>query len=201
MSKEMVRQQISDRLNTLSDREIQQKSAQACKQLCELDEFKQAQVIMIYLSLPREVDTSAAILEAFETGKKALVPKVIWLERKLIPVVIETLNCEMEIGRFGLRNPVSNQTLPVSDIELVVIPGLGFDEVGNRIGRGAGFYDRFLADNQFSGLRCGLAFEDQVLNTIPVSEHDMCLDLLVTEKQIRRFNRNIGATDGKETQV
>ena len=191
MSKEMVRQQISDRLKTLSDRDIQQKSAQACKQLCELDEFKHAKVIMIYLSLPREVDTSAAILEAFGAGKKALVPKMIWQERKLIPVVIETLNCEMEIGRFGLRNPVGNQTLPVSSIDLVVIPGLGFDESGNRIGRGAGFYDRFLADNQFSGFRCGLAFEDQVLNTIPVSDHDMSVDLLVTENQIRRFNRQM----------
>ena len=187
----MVRQQISDRLKALGDREIQQKSSQACKQLCELDEFKNAQVIMIYLSLPREVDTSAAILEVFEAGKKALVPKMVWEERKLIPVVIETLNCEMEIGRFGLRNPVGNQTLPVSGIELVVIPGLGFDESGNRIGRGAGFYDRFLADNQFSGFRCGLAFEDQVLETIPVSDHDMSVDLLVTEKQIRRFNRHM----------
>ena len=191
MSKEIVRQQISDRLNALGDRDIQQKSSQACKHLCELDEFKHAQVIMIYLSLPREIDTSAAILEAFGAGKKVLVPKMIWEERKLIPVVIETLNCEMEIGRFGLRNPVGNQTLPVSGIELVVLPGLGFDESGNRIGRGAGFYDRFLADNQFSGIRCGLAFEDQVLKTIPVSDHDMRVDLLVTEKQIRRFNRQV----------
>ena len=191
MSKEMVRQQISDRLNALSDRDIQQKSAQACKHLCELDEFKHAQVIMIYLSLPREIDTSAAILEAFHTGKKVLVPKMIWQDRKLIPVVIETLNCEMEIGRFGLRNPTTHQTLPVSSIELVVIPGLGFDESGNRIGRGAGFYDRFLADNPFSGIRCGLAFEEQLLKTIPVSHHDMCLDLLVTENQTRRFNRQI----------
>lgn len=191
MSKEMVRQQISDRLNALGDRDIQQKSSQACKHLCELDEFKHAQAVMIYLSLPREIDTSAAILEAFQAGKKVLVPKMIWEDRKLIPVVIETLNCEMEIGRFGLRNPTTNQTFPVSRIELVVIPGLSFDESGNRIGRGAGFYDRFLANNQFSGFRCGLAFEDQLLKTIPVSDHDMCVDLLVTESRIRRFNREV----------
>ena len=191
VSKEIVRQQISDRLNALGDRDIQQKSAQACKHLCELDEFIQARTVMIYLSLPREIDTSAAILEAFGTGKKVLVPKMIWEDRKLIPVVIETLNCEMEIGRFGLRNPTGNETLPVSSIELVIIPGLGFDETGNRIGRGAGFYDRFLADNQFSGIRCGLALEDQILNTIPVSDHDMSLDLLVTENRIRRFKRKV----------
>jgi len=191
VSKEIIRQQISDRLNTLSDRDIQQKSSQACKHLCELDEFKHAQVVMVFLSLPREIDTSAAILEAFGAGKKVLIPKMIWEDRKLIPVMIETLNCEMEIGRFGLRNPTSNQTLPVSTIELVLIPGLGFDESGNRIGRGAGFYDRFLANNQFSGIRCGLAFEDQLFKTIPVSDHDMCVDLLVTENRIRRFNRQM----------
>lgn len=188
MDKKSLRVQVQDHLESLHDREIQSRSLQACRHFLHQEEFKSAQSVMFFLSLPKEVETSHAILLAFEADKTVLVPRVHWAQRQMEPVVIHALNCPMEIGRHGLRNPTGSETRPVSQIDLIVIPGVAFDRSGNRIGHGAGFYDRFLADQHFQGLRCGLALEDQVIDVIPTESHDMKLDMLVTDKRARRFN-------------
>jgi 5-formyltetrahydrofolate cyclo-ligase len=69
----------------------------------------------------------------------------------------------------------------------VVVPGLGFTPDGHRIGRGMGFYDRFLAQPEFLGLSCGLAFEEQMVPSVPILDHDMPLSMLVTDRGILRF--------------
>jgi len=134
------------------------------------------------------MDTSHAILQALQQDKTVLVPIVAWQERLLTPVVIDTLNCPMEITRYGLRNPTSTETRPYSEIDLIVTPGLGFDDRGNRIGRGGGFYDRFLGEETLHATRCGFGFEDQVIEKLPMDEHDKSMHMLVTDESVRRFN-------------
>ena len=73
---------------------------------------------------------------------------------------------------------------------MVIVPGLGFTVGGHRIGRGMGFYDRFLAQGDFLGVSCGLALEEQVVEEIPVLDHDIPLSMLVTDRGIRRFASN-----------
>jgi 5-formyltetrahydrofolate cyclo-ligase len=80
--------------------------------------------------------------------------------------------------------------MPVNMIDLVIVPGLGFTPTGHRIGRGMGFYDRFLAQRDFIGLSCGLAFEEQIVESLPMLDHDIPLGMLVTDKGIRRFASN-----------
>ena len=70
---------------------------------------------------------------------------------------------------------------------MILVPGLGFTPTGYRIGRGMGFYDRFLAQSDFLGRSCGLAFQEQVVETLPVLDHDVPLSMLVTDTGIRRF--------------
>jgi len=69
----------------------------------------------------------------------------------------------------------------------VIVPGIGFDLQGNRLGRGRGVYDRFLAHRDWAGVACGLALEEQVLDSVPVSEHDMKIQMLVTDAAVHRF--------------
>lgn len=88
---------------------------------------------------------------------------------------------------MGIREPVEGMPVPVSDIDLVVVPGLAFDEQGNRLGRGRGFYDRFLSHPDFHGTSCALALEDQVVPNIPIGPSDVCVDMLVTDVRVRRF--------------
>jgi 5-formyltetrahydrofolate cyclo-ligase len=85
---------------------------------------------------------------------------------------------------------VGGKPVPVNLVDLVIVPGLGFTANGYRIGRGMGFYDRFLAQSDFIGLSCGLAFEEQVVDELPVLDHDMPLSMLVTDNGIRRFASN-----------
>ncbi len=187
MTKSDIRQQIQQRLESLQDHQVHCKSYRACETLIKTAEFQRARTVMMYLALPKELETAQAILQSFQQNKTVAIPRVSWPERKLEPVIIYTLNCPMEIGRYGLRNPTSQETLDPSQIDLVVLPGLGFDRQGNRIGRGAGFYDRFLANHHFSGVRCGLGFSEQVVESIPVEAHDMQLDMLVTDTGVCRF--------------
>ena len=188
MSKDNVRDHLNEILNRQSDREVHKSSFRACQHVCELEEFKQATTVMLYLAMDKEMDTSQAILQALQQDKTVLVPIVQWQERKLTPVAIDTLNCPMEITRYGLRNPTSTETVPLSEIELIITPGLGFDDQGNRIGRGGGFYDRFLEDEALQAKRCGFGFECQIIERIPMDEHDKKMHLLVTDQMVRRFN-------------
>ena len=143
---------------------------------------------MMFLSLPSEVDTTAAIEQALSAGKQVVVGKVFWDEQYMVPVRLESLAGEMEVDRYGVRCPKSAPVAPVDQIDLVVMPGLGFDTQGNRLGRGGGYYDRFLSSNGFRGLRCGFGFEEQVLDMVPVNGHDVGIDIMVTDEQVRHFN-------------
>ena len=90
---------------------------------------------------------------------------------------------------MGIREPIEGPPLPLSEIDLVIVPGLGFDEEGNRLGRGRGFYDRFLSHPNFHGVSCAVAFEEQVFESIPVDPADVRMDMLVTDVKVRRFAR------------
>ena len=74
--------------------------------------------------------------------------------------------------------------MPLQDIDLVVTPGLGFDKKGNRLGRGGSYYDRFFANTKLKASRCGFGFAEQLVETIPVAQHDEPVDIVVTEKEI-----------------
>lgn len=167
------------------------KSLAACSLLCQSPEFAAARIVMLYLSMPHELDTSPLALRCWQQGKTVLVPKVSWEQKRMLAVEITSLNDDMTTNSLGVREPVAGKPVPVNLIDLVIVPGLGFTPDGHRIGRGMGFYDRFLAQKEFLGLSCGLAFEEQIVDEMPVLDHDMPLSMLVTDRQIRRFTSNV----------
>ncbi len=150
-------------------------------------------IVMMYLSLPHEVDTSEAILHAWQLGKTIAVPKISWQQRHMIPVQITSLETGFATGAWGLRNPVGGVPIPFKQIDLVVAPALGFDRRGNRLGRGGSFYDRFFANQEVIASRCGLAFAEQVLDSIPVTESDEPVHFVVTDEEVIDCGRQKGA--------
>jgi 5-formyltetrahydrofolate cyclo-ligase len=82
--------------------------------------------------------------------------------------------------------------VPYEDIDLVVTPALGFDRQGNRLGRGGSYYDRFFANTELKASRCGFAFTEQLVDSIPITEHDEPVDSLVTDEGIIYFNNQKG---------
>jgi 5-formyltetrahydrofolate cyclo-ligase len=148
---------------------------------------------MLYLSTPMEVDTAPLALKCWQAGKAVVVPRVSWDQRRILPVEISSLQTGLTTGGHGIREPDahSGKPIPIDLIDLVVVPGLGFSENGYRIGHGMGFYDRFLAQSDFVGISCGLAFSDQVESEIPVLDHDMPLSMLVSDRGVRRFTPHL----------
>jgi len=188
MDKETHRNRIRRAIEALGAAALMDKSRTACQNLCSTSEFQQAKVVMIFLSLPNEVDTSTAVVRAFEDGKTLVVPKVLWRPRRLVPVILASLDCPMKVDSYGLREPIGAETISPGKIDLVVTPGLAFDRSGRRLGRGGGFYDRFLKTAGLDAPYCGLALEAQVTDSVPVEQHDVALDMLVTDSSVRHFN-------------
>ena len=77
--------------------------------------------------------------------------------------------------------------MPLEEIDLVVTPGLGFDRKGNRLGRGGSYYDRFFANEQLKASRCGFAFAEQLVDSVPVTSTDIPMDFLVTDEEVITF--------------
>jgi len=192
MDKGRVRRGLKKCLLAITPEQRSIRSRKACEILAGTSEFKDASVIMMFLSLPNEIDTSEAILEAWLHGKRVVVPKVLWHEHHLIPVEIHSLDGDCEIEASGLKNPTSGVPMPLEQIDLVVTPGLGFDRNGKRLGRGGGYYDRFFAHERLKAVRCGFGFAEQVLESVPVTEQDQPVDFVVTDEGVV----HLGSTKG-----
>jgi 5-formyltetrahydrofolate cyclo-ligase len=184
--KSAIRKQLRDRLAAMSEAERHAKSLAACALVAGSPEFAAARCIMLYLSTPTEVDTAPLALRAWQSSKTVVVPKVSWDQRRMLPVEITSLKDGLTTTG-PVREPIAGTPMPVDLIDLVIVPGVGFTDTGHRIGRGMGFYDRFLAQPEFIGVSCGLAFEDQIVPELPTLDHDMALSMLASDRGVRRF--------------
>jgi len=193
MEKVELRRELRNRLLGMEPVQRKAKSRKACRNLVATDEFQKASIVMMYLSLPHEVDTSEAILHAWQLGKIVVVPKISWQQRHMIPVRINSLETGFSTEVGGLRNPITGVPMPFKEIDLVVAPALGFDRRGNRLGRGGSYYDRFFANEDMTAARCGFAFVEQVIEAIPVTESDEPVDFLVTDEEVVFCNGRKGA--------
>ena len=191
MNKEQWRQQLRERLKNIGEEQRREKSSMACRRLIATPQFSDAcqKVIMVFLSLPEEVDTSELITRAWQLGKTIAVPKILWQQKCMTAVVIDSLETEFSTNTTGLRNPVDGRPIAVEKIDLVVAPALGFDREGNRLGRGGAYYDRFFADENLRADKCGMAFAEQLIDNVPVTKTDVAVDLLVTDEEVIYINQ------------
>lgn len=188
MDKAQLRLQLQNRLLALPSEQRAEKSRLACHNLISMQWFQEAETVMMFLSLPYEADTTEAVLAAWQSGKTVAVPQISWEQRHMIPVQINTLESGFATNSIGLRNPIAGVPVPFEEIDLVVTPALAFDKQGYRLGRGGSYYDRFFASRELKAFRCGFGFAEQLIETIPVSEHDEQIDSLVTDNEIIYFN-------------
>jgi 5-formyltetrahydrofolate cyclo-ligase len=188
MDKAQMRQHFRKVLLEMGSDDRREKSRRVCENLIGTEQFAKVGTIMAYLSLPHEVDTSEAILCAWQLGKTVAAPKISWQQRHMIPVEIKTLDTGFVTEANGLRNPLKGMPIPFEEIEMVITPGLGFDRKGNRLGRGASYYDRFFVHEGLNAVKCGVAFSEQVVDEITTTDHDVPVDMLVTEETVMYFN-------------
>lgn len=172
-----VRQRIRSRVKLLSPEEIRQESTRLMKKLIEHPLFQKAQVVMLYCSLHDEIDTHALIRGCCQ--RKIVLLPVVDGDNILLKV------CQgmgdMRIGAYGIEEPIGETFEDVGSIDLIIVPGMAFDRHGNRLGRGKGFYDRFLSDKRLStAYKIGVCFSCQLLEEVPKDEHDVKMDEVIT---------------------
>ena len=187
--KHHLRKDMKAALAAMDPQQAAAKSRSACQRLIALEEFRAARVVMLYLPIPREVDTVPIALRAWQDAKTVVVPKVGWEQRHMIAVRCRSMDEEMVEDRYGLRTPAAGEPLPVDQIDLIVVPALAYDRHGNRLGRGGGFYDRFLSATQVKAVTCGLTFHEQLIDQVPCDQNDYPVDILVTDREVVRPRR------------
>jgi 5-formyltetrahydrofolate cyclo-ligase len=172
-------------MKALPDQERHDLSAAACARLTSLEVFRHAAVVMLYMPLATEIDLTPAAVRCFQMGKTVCVPKVDWTRRDMAAVEVNSFDDHvMDIDEHGLRSPRECRPILPSLIELVVVPGLAFDVYGNRLGRGGGYYDRYLRRLRSGTTVVALAFDWQIVDTVPADDRDMAVNLIVTDRRV-----------------
>lgn len=186
--KHRLRKEIRAVLAEMTPEAACDKSSLACEKLVALEEFHDASVVMVYLDIPNEVDVAHVVHAAWREDKAVLVPKVIWDHKHMKAVEIYSLKSGLVETPQGLREPPEGKSWPIERIDFIVVPALAYDFSGNRLGRGGGFYDRFLGSEKLRAVTCGIAFAEQVVADLPTHSHDRPVDILVTDKHLLRFD-------------
>lgn len=149
-------------------------SRNICLQLWNLVEEKNVRCIHTYLPMGSEINIVPLIRKALDHNLTVVVPKTL-RKRQLENLVLKDLN-NMEPGIFGTYHP-KNAEVYTGAFDLIVVAGLAFDRMGNRVGYGGGYYDTFLA-GQPRAFKAGVCFPFQMLESLPVEPHDVPLDLV-----------------------
>lgn len=176
-----LREKILHRLKTQKEEERHRKSLVLKRKLFALPEFRRAKVLMFYVSKDGEVETKPMIEAALAGDKVVLVPVVQVREKKMVVSKITDPNKDLVKGPYGIYQPKAHlEVYHPRSIDLAVVPGVAFDEKGNRLGRGMGYYDRFLVGLRKGVPKIGLAFDFQVLKQLPILSHDQPVTALLT---------------------
>ena len=185
--KQEIRRQMKAQLLEHVELDREEKADVILNRVTILDDWKGATCIGITISREFEVSTRKLIQQAWREGKKVAVPRCVPAARKLEFYLLSSFD-QLEIVYAGLFEPKVEEVelvLPV-DIDLLILPGMAFTADGDRLGYGGGYYDRFLPN--YKGELLALAFDFQVIPFVPVEDHDVSVDLIVTEERVIRNN-------------
>ncbi len=180
--KEELRGELIKKRKELPKNEVLEKSKQIEKGLFEVDEFKKASTILFYVSYDNEVYTHEMIKECI-SEKNIVVPVTDKLRGKMILSKLDNWG-DLAIGSYNILEPKKEKIKEISidDVDLIIVPGVGFDERGNRLGHGKGYYDNLLKNS--TSLKISLAFDFQIVENIPTEKHDIPVDKIITEKRV-----------------
>ena len=146
------------------------------RQVEQCEEFRCAEVVALYCALPDEPPTERVIARWLKLGKRVVVPRV---EGDTMRFFCYDPSTQV-VGSFGIEEPGDGALLcSPSEIELMVVPGVAFTATGDRMGRGRGYYDKYLSQSDFRGYTIGVGYAHQLVDFLPVEEHDRRLDKVV----------------------
>lgn len=185
--KQQLRQAIRHRLSALKSSARHQESRAVCEHLGQLDFFLRATKILFFAPLPGEIDIWPLFETTLQKGRLLALPRFNPATKEYEACLIQDPAADLIIGHYELREPAPEcPILELNEFDLVIVPGIGFDRKGNRLGRGKGYYDRLLAKT--SAFKCGVAFDVQLVEAIPAANHDIQMQAVITAGECVRMN-------------
>jgi 5-formyltetrahydrofolate cyclo-ligase len=176
--KQQLRKLIAERKRQLTEKQLIDYSEQLFLHLESLPAFQEAKIVLLYHSLKDEVRTHSFI-EKWKERKTVLLPVV---DGENLKLRIYKSSADLRTGAYGIEEPTGKLFTEYDKIDLTIIPGVSFDEKGNRLGRGKGYYDRLLPN--IKAYKIGICFAFQVSEEIPTEPHDTKMNLVITENGI-----------------
>lgn len=172
------------------------------QRLQQLPAVRDARTLMAFLSLPTEIDTWPILRWAWAQGKRVAVPRIepaggggaAPSQRRIVPVLLEAAPVDgvadhpaVRPGAFGILEVPGAAPLDPADLDVVLVPCQAVDRRGRRLGKGGGFYDRFLADERLRAAVIAIAFHEQVLDEVPAGAGDRPVPMVVTDAETLSF--------------
>ena len=183
--KAALRRRVRNELKRFSPSDRLAASTQACSRLQQERIWREAQIVLLYAPLSNELDVEALLRDALATGKTLTLPRFDLESQSYLACQVLDLTEDLRPGRFGIVEPRANcLEVPLKRLDFILAPGVAFTLDGRRLGRGKGFYDRLLSFVR--GIKCGSAFDEQIVDDIPAEPHDIYLDYILTPTSWRR---------------
>ena len=178
LTKKQIRSKILSRLKTQKEEDRNRKSKIIKDKLFRAPVFKKAKIVMFYISFDGEVNTQEMIKEAHRLGKIVAVPVCKRHRVTLRPCILRN-RAKIKRGPYGICEPAVKKYINSEDLDLVIVPGIAFDKKGNRLGRGKGCYDYFLKRLTPDAASIGLAFDFQILPSLPATTTDIRIEKVI----------------------
>ncbi|HYT59275.1 MAG TPA: 5-formyltetrahydrofolate cyclo-ligase [Haliangiales bacterium] len=187
--KTALRQRVRSELKRLSPAGRLAASERACWRLRQEPIWREARSVLLYAPLPDEVDIGPLLTEALAAGKELALPRFDTQEQMYLARRVLHLTNDLRPGRFGIAEPAEScPDVPLKRLDFILAPGVAFAWDGRRLGRGKGYYDRLLSFVR--GVKCGIAFDEQMMDDIPAEPHDVRMDYILTPTRWTRAGRS-----------
>jgi len=182
-SKNVIRKEIRSTLKRQSPEGRARKSGIIAEKLFSSDDFQKARFVMFYVAMGEEVETRRMIEKALQEGKKVAVPYIENETGLMTAALINNTDKDLEKGPYGIYQPRQDalRKVPLENIDLVIVPGVAFDEKNHRIGKGKGYYDNFLGKLSPDTVTIGICFAFQIVKQVPVESHDVPVTKVISD--------------------
>ena len=189
--KSRIRQDVLTKRDSLGPDIRKAKDDRIKERLFSLPEFQQAPILFFFASFRSEISTFTQIAEALTLGKRVILPSVDSMNKELRLYEIKGLS-ELSAGYMGIPEPAvtEDRERDINDVTLVIMPGAAFDPKGNRLGYGGGYYDRLLSRLRRKIPLVALAYEEQLVDSLPAGPHDIRVHMIVTDRRVIHCRKN-----------
>ena len=172
--KRALRRAVRERIAMIEAPDAQERSAVICEEVKRHIAVSGARVVALFSPLGYEPDIWP-LVESLASTVSVVLPRV---EGDVMNFYVYDRNC-MAVGSFGINEPQSGVKVEACEIDAVVVPGLAFTVDGARMGRGKGYYDKYLSQSDFAALKIGVCYHEQIIPHIPTEPHDVPMDVVI----------------------